>query len=45
MNKKKFIQLRTEYNLWSRWTQLAKSNGMPLVTYIKHLLNIELDKL
>ena len=41
---KKYIQIITEKSIWEKWEKLAKKNGMPLVTYIKHLLKVEEDK-
>jgi len=44
MENKKHIQIITEKFIWEKWVKLAKENGMPLVSYIKHLLNKELNK-
>lgn len=44
MEDKKHIQIITERVIWERWVKLAKDNGMPLVSYIKHLLGKELNK-
>lgn len=44
MEDKKHIQIITERAIWERWVKLAKDNGMPLVSYIKHLLSKELNR-
>lgn len=44
MIKKKFVQIRVDQDLWVKWVELAKSNKVPLVTYIKLLLSKEIDK-
>lgn len=41
---KKHLQVIVDYHIWEKWTALAKENGMPLVTYIKHLMKNELNK-
>ena len=38
MEDKKYIQIITSKDTWSRWNEIAKSHGMPLVTFIKHLM-------
>ena len=45
MIKKKFVQIRVDPDLWVKWVALAKSNGTPLVTYIKLLISKELAKM
>jgi hypothetical protein len=42
--EKKYIQIITDKVIWEKWLKLAEGNGMPLVTYIKHLINKELNK-
>lgn len=44
MKQKKYIQIIVEHDVCDRWKNLAKLNGMPLVTFIKHLMSIELKK-
>lgn len=41
---KKYIQIISTPEIIDKWMALAKSKGMPLVTYIKYLLNRELEK-
>ena len=41
---KKHLQVIVDYHIWEKWAALAKENGMPLVTYIKHLMKNELNK-
>ncbi len=41
---KKYLQIVTDKIIWEKWVNLAEKNGMPLVTYIKHLLSKELNK-
>ncbi len=41
---KKYIQIISTAEIIAKWTALAKSKGMPLVTFIKYLLNRELEK-
>jgi len=45
MTKKKFVQIRLNTDLWVKWVELAKSNKVPLVTYIKLLISKEIDKI
>ena len=44
MKDKKFIQIIIQKNIWEMWMEVAEKNGMPLVTFIKHLMNIEVNK-
>jgi len=44
MENKKHVQILVDAPIWEKWTKLAKENGMPLVTFIKHLMNKELNK-
>jgi len=41
---KRYIQIISNSEIVDKWMNLATSKGMPLVTYIKYLLNRELEK-
>lgn len=45
MVDRKIMQVKLERALWEKWVKLADRHNMPLVTYIKHLMAKELEKL